>query len=434
MSDVVIEAESLGKEYRIGALLPGHRSLRETIVDGVSATARRLTFRRASRSPSSSGTIWALKDVNFQVRRGEVVGLIGRNGAGKSTLLKILSRITEPTTGQAVIHGRVGSLLEVGMGFHHELTGRENIFLNGAILGMKRAETLRNFDEIVTFAELERFIDTPVKFYSTGMYLRLAFGVAAHLESEILLVDEVLAVGDVLFQKKCLGKIGEIAKGGRTVFFVSHNMSAVQSLCSRGICLKPGGVAADGTVESAVNAYLETITDAQLANTALHEAPRKEGLGTRFRILSVRFEGVQDSQIPLWSPLRLRFDFETSEPVSAVSLGFSVYSMDREHLFTCEAADSDSLLELDGGTAGSAVGVVPHPNLAPARYVVDIRARSGSVAVDGIDSALMFEISPFGVSPWSTDRRFRPVSEWMYELPADRIVAEPLRPALSDQT
>lgn len=434
MSDVVIEAEDLGKEYRIGALLPGYRSLRETIVDGFSSAARRLSFRRAPGSRSSSGTIWALKDVNFEVLRGEVVGLIGRNGAGKSTLLKILSRITEPTTGRAVIHGRVGSLLEVGMGFHPELTGRENIFLNGAILGMKRVETFRNFDDIVTFAELEKFIDTPVKYYSTGMYLRLAFGVAAHLESEILLVDEVLAVGDVLFQKKCLGKIGEIAKGGRTVFFVSHNMSAIQSLCTRGICLKPGGVAADGTVESAVNAYLETIIDEQLANSALHAAPRKEGLGTRFRISSVRFEGVQDSQIPLWSPLRLRFDFETTEPLSAVSLGFSVYSMDREHLFTCESADSDSFLELEGGIAGSAVGEVPHPNLAPARYVVDIRARSGSAVVDAIDSALMFEISPFGVSSWSTDRRFRPVSEWNYQVLGNPMAVHPMRPAVSDRT
>jgi lipopolysaccharide transport system ATP-binding protein len=205
---------------------------------------------------SKKKTIWALRDVNFEVLQGEVVGLIGRNGAGKSTLLKILSRITEPTEGYAEIHGRVGSLLEVGMGFHGELTGRENIFLNGAIIGMKRAETLRNFDEIVAFAELEKFIDTPVKRYSTGMYLRLAFGVAAHLEADILLVDEVLAVGDVVFQKKCLGKIGDVSREGRTVFFVSHNMATIQDLCPKSILMQSGRIEAMGPSNEVIAHYL----------------------------------------------------------------------------------------------------------------------------------------------------------------------------------
>ncbi|MCA9896469.1 MAG: ABC transporter ATP-binding protein, partial [Anaerolineae bacterium] len=202
--------------------------------------------------------LWALKDVSFEVKRGEVVGIVGRNGAGKSTLLKILSRITEPTSGHAEIHGRVGSLLEVGTGFHPELTGRENIYMNGAILGMRRSEIDRQFDEIVAFAEIERFLDTPVKRYSSGMHVRLAFAVAAHLEPEILLVDEVLAVGDVEFQRKCLGKMEDVAQGGRTVIFVSHNMAAVKDLCQRAFLLKEGELEFVGSVDATIRRYLET--------------------------------------------------------------------------------------------------------------------------------------------------------------------------------
>ena len=227
--------------------------------------------------PSGSGcrwrtgarSIWALKDVSFDINRGEVVGIIGRNGAGKSTLLKILSEITEPTEGRVEIHGRVGSLLEVGTGFHPELTGRENVYLNGAILGMKRAEIERKFDEIVAFAEVEKFIDTPVKHYSSGMYLRLAFAVAAHLEPEILIVDEVLAVGDAAFQKKCLGKMAGVAKEGRTVLFVSHNMPAITRLCERAILLDEGRLLQDGVSHQVVKAYL----NAGLGTTAMREWP-----------------------------------------------------------------------------------------------------------------------------------------------------------------
>src|SRR5947208_2494386 len=220
-----ITVENLGKCYRVNDVdeRPAYRTLRETLASAVTLPARRL---RKSRD-NTADQFWALKDVAFQVQPGEVLGVIGRNGAGKSTLLKILSRITKPTTGRAAIRGRVGSLLEVGTGFHPELTGRENLFLNGAILGMRRTEIIRKFDEIVAFAEIDKFIDTPVKHYSSGMYMRLAFSVAAHLEPEILLIDEVLAVGDVNFQQKCLGKIGNVAQQGRTVVFVSHNLSAV---------------------------------------------------------------------------------------------------------------------------------------------------------------------------------------------------------------
>lgn len=260
MSDIAIRVENLGKRYRIGALQKRHDTLRDVIAskfkrrtdDGGRGTTVGL------RSPVSSRNdmIWAIKDVSFEVKRGEIVGVIGRNGAGKSTLLKILSRITKPTEGWADIHGRVGSLLEVGTGFHPELTGRENIYLNGAILGMHRFDIERKFDEIVAFAEIEKFIDTPVKRYSSGMYVRLAFAVAAHLEPEILLVDEVLAVGDTAFQKKCLGKIEDIGAQGRTVIFVSHNMPMILRLCERAILFNHGRVVADGKAHEVTSHYL----------------------------------------------------------------------------------------------------------------------------------------------------------------------------------
>jgi lipopolysaccharide transport system ATP-binding protein len=258
MTDIAIRTEGLGKQYRIGAVQGPYRTLRETITDLALAPARRVRAIANGR-PAGAGTetFWALRDVAFEIRRGEVVGVIGRNGAGKSTLLKILSRITEPTAGTAEIHGRVGSLLEVGTGFHNELTGRENIFLNGAILGMSRADIRRRFDDIVAFAEVEKFIDTPVKHYSSGMYLRLAFAVAAHLEPEILLVDEVLAVGDAQFQKKCLGKMEGVAKEGRTVLFVSHQMNAVQTLCPKTLWLQQGAVHDFGETRAIIAEYLK---------------------------------------------------------------------------------------------------------------------------------------------------------------------------------
>ncbi len=266
MSDLAIRVENLSKRYRIGARQTRHDTLRDALtakfkgatiaglpspVSGLASPGTGL----ASPVSGQSDLIWALKDVSFEVKRGEVVGIIGRNGAGKSTLLKILSRITKPTTGYADLYGRVASLLEIGTGFHQELTGRENIYLSGAILGMRKAEIDRKFDEIVAFSEIDKFIDTPVKRYSSGMYVRLAFAVAAHLEPEILLVDEVLAVGDAAFQKKCLGKMGDVAREGRTVLFVSHNMAAVRRLCLRGILLEGGRIQVSGDVDSVVDAY-----------------------------------------------------------------------------------------------------------------------------------------------------------------------------------
>jgi ABC-type polysaccharide/polyol phosphate transport system ATPase subunit len=249
MSDIAIRVENLSKLYRIGARLERHATLRDQIAEALAAPFRHLRGNGSQMAITHNlaDTIWALKDVSFEVKEGEVLGIIGRNGAGKSTLLKILSRITEPTEGYAETYGHVGTLLEVGTGFHPELTGRENIYLSGAILGMKRSEIIRKFDEIVSFAEVEKFVDTPVKRYSSGMYVRLAFAVAAHLEPEILLVDEVLAVGDGAFQKKCLGKMGDVAREGRTVLFVSHNFEAIKSLCSRALVIENGSVAEDNT-------------------------------------------------------------------------------------------------------------------------------------------------------------------------------------------
>lgn len=249
----IISVENLSKQYRIGARAP-YKTLRESIMNAFASPARMLR-----RNGSEENTIWALKDVSFEVQEGEVLGIIGRNGAGKTTLLKILSRVTEPTEGEVRLRGSIASLLEVGTGFHPELTGRENIYLNGAILGMSRQEIKSKFDEIVAFAEIEKFLDTPVKRYSSGMYVRLAFAVAAHLEPEILVVDEVLAVGDAQFQKKCLGKMGEVAKQGRTVLFVSHNMGAIEQLCSSAILLKNGKIAKNCTdVVSVIKEYVFT--------------------------------------------------------------------------------------------------------------------------------------------------------------------------------
>ena len=259
MNQVAIRCDGLAKQYHIGERVT-YRGLREVITDAIASPFRRV--RSALGGGSNNGhqdesTIWAMQDVSFEIHRGEAVGIIGKNGAGKSTLLKILSRITEPTRGQADIWGRVGSLLEIGTGFHPELTGRDNIYLNGAILGMKKAEIARKFDEIVAFSEVEKFIDTPVKRYSSGMYVRLAFAVAAHLETEILIVDEVLAVGDTQFQKKCLGKMDEVARHGRTVLMVSHNMAAIHSLCSRAILLEQGCSVRDGSPIEVTRLYLD---------------------------------------------------------------------------------------------------------------------------------------------------------------------------------
>ncbi|MEW5735385.1 MAG: ABC transporter ATP-binding protein [Thermodesulfobacteriota bacterium] len=289
MADLAISVENLAKEYQIGKAQSANTTMVELISEGFKAPFRRawgLMRGQASAASELSESLWALKDVSFTVQPGEVVGLIGRNGAGKSTLLKILSRITAPTRGRAEIHGRVGSLLEVGTGFHPELTGRDNIYLNGAILGMSREEIRGKFDQIVAFAEIEKFLDTPVKHYSSGMYVRLAFAVAANLEPEILLVDEVLAVGDKAFQDKCLNKMDDISHSGRTVLFVSHNMAAVLALCSRVVFLENGRVAADGPSQEVVQSYLSH--GAQTVGERVFASDERPG-NSSFEVVAVRF-------------------------------------------------------------------------------------------------------------------------------------------------
>jgi lipopolysaccharide transport system ATP-binding protein len=311
MQDPAIRVEKLSKLYRLGMLHRRHDTLRDALVAAVRAPIERLTDH-ASRSPHHDDTIWALQDVSFEVKRGEVLGIIGRNGAGKSTLLKILSRITEPTEGRAEIHGRVGSLLEVGTGFHQELTGRENIYLSGAILGMHRREIERKFDEIVDFSGVAKFIDTPIKRYSSGMNVRLGFSVAAHLEPEILLIDEVLAVGDAQFQKKCLGKMGEVAEGGRTVLFVSHNMVAVQSLCSRAIWLDEGRLRTDGPAGEVVSGYLRAARTATTTTQQFWQDKASAPGNDRVRLHGIRVRpenGVTSELISMNTPFVIEVQY-----------------------------------------------------------------------------------------------------------------------------
>ncbi|HOC43094.1 MAG TPA: ABC transporter ATP-binding protein [Thermoanaerobaculales bacterium] len=317
MSAPAIRSELLSKRYRLGERRP-FKSLRESLSGA---------FRRPLAGRRHREHIWALDAVSFEIAEGEAVGVIGRNGAGKSTLLKVLSRITQPTSGRAEVRGRIGSLLEVGTGFHPELTGRENISLNGAILGMKRAEIAAKFDEIVDFAGVERFIDTPVKRFSSGMYLRLAFAVAAHLEPEILLVDEVLAVGDLAFQKKCLGRMKSVSREGRTVLFVSHNLAAIRSLCSRALLLQDGRLEAAGPADEVIERYLR---DAAAGAASAVELPRPAGADTAVGI-SLRFtaeDGQPRTEFRLNEPWRIRFDFECLREADHVIAGVGICALE----------------------------------------------------------------------------------------------------------
>jgi len=321
MSDTVIRVEGLGKRYRIGAASKPPSSRLDAAWRLASAPFAYIGSML--REPTAEETLWALRDVSFEVHQGEVLGVIGRNGAGKSTLLKILSRITEPTEGKADIRGRVGSLLEVGTGFHPELTGRENIYLNGTILGMSKAEIARKFDEIVDFSGIERFIDTPVKRYSSGMYVRLGFAVAAHLETEVLLVDEVLAVGDAPFQKKCLGKMGDVAKEGRTVLFVSHNMKVMNRLCPRAVLLSEGNLVSDGPTHSVTRTYLESVVRATATRTwpDIGEAPGNEFV----RLRSVRICKEDDTTtqvVDIRKPVGVQLEFNVLKPGMLLSPNF----------------------------------------------------------------------------------------------------------------
>jgi lipopolysaccharide transport system ATP-binding protein len=331
MSNPIIKVNNLSKRYRIGAVEKG-KTFREVIMDGVSTPFRNLgRLRRLTRfkNGDEADVIWALKDVSFEVNEGEVLGIIGRNGAGKTTILKILSRITEPTSGYAELRGRVSSLLEVGTGFHPELTGRENIFLNGALLGMKKREIEQKFADIVSFAEIEKFLDTPVKRYSSGMYVRLAFAIAAQLEPEILLVDEVLAVGDIAFQKKCLGKMEEVAKGGRTVLFVSHNMGAVRSLCQSAIWMENGQIVKKGPVDEVVLDYEEHQLRHFDESVSVVERNPQEGKGKRIYISRVEMRNEKGEHTNLFrynEKLILIVEFGGELPGGGFSPEFRIYN------------------------------------------------------------------------------------------------------------
>ncbi|MEP6740890.1 MAG: polysaccharide ABC transporter ATP-binding protein [bacterium] len=396
MSDIAIRCEHLSKQYRIGER-ESYKALRDVITDGVSSPFRKLRSALRNGSASSNGSdsalstqhsslpseirnpnsesrnsFWALDDVSFEVKRGEVLGIIGRNGAGKSTLLKILSRITKPTKGHADIHGRVASLLEVGTGFHPELTGRENIYLNAAILGMRKAEVERNFDEIVAFSEVEKFIDTPVKRYSSGMYVRLAFAVAAHLEPEILIVDEVLAVGDAAFQKKCLGKMNDVAKAGRTVLFVSHNMGAIQRLCNRCMLVDTGRLSVDGDPRTVVPDYL----------SLAHHTGRFEQFNIRNQDCEVRFSVMDESGNPtkIWhfgQKLTVKVAISTRVPLIRPAVDISFHSDIQARLF---AFQSDKLGQGPDKIEGTwnITFEIENPGLTVAEMYFDIGVRQKS--------------------------------------------------------
>ncbi len=381
MPHVAIRCEKLGKQYRIGSP-ERYKTLRDTI-----STTALAPFKRFKNNPQNgNGHIWALKDVSFEIKSGEVVGIIGLNGAGKSTLLKILSRITEPTRGVAEIYGRVGSLLEVGTGFHPELTGRENIYLNGAILGMRKTEIDRKFDEIVAFAEVEKFLDTPVKRYSSGMYVRLAFGVAAHLETEVLLVDEVLAVGDAQFQKKCFEKMSEIGTQGRTILFVSHNMSAVRSICKQALIIEKGVVVAQGEIDETVDRYLSRINASQSQNGAVET--------NTFSVTSVQVSSLAGSVIKTFDRVEVKVQFVPKREIQDPGLYVSFLTMDSRRLTGLDLKDFVTAAPLPAGEVAELGFTIESLPLLPGSYQLEIHLKDMSRSlVEIVPRTFEFEVA-----------------------------------------
>jgi lipopolysaccharide transport system ATP-binding protein len=389
-ADVSIRVDGLGKRYRI-AHREHYYTIRDQIVKAATAPFRKLASLGRPRENGTAGHhfFWALKDVCFELHRGEVLGIIGRNGAGKSTLLKLLSRITEPTEGYADVYGRVGSLLEVGTGFHQELSGRENIFMSGALLGMNKAEIRSKFDEIVAFSECEAFIDTPVKRYSSGMYTRLAFAVAAHLEPEILIVDEVLAVGDASFQKKCLGKMGEVAQHGRTVLFVSHNMAAVQALCKKALLLSQGKVQEVGPVNQVVQTYLRTAAETE-ANP-LDQRRDRQGDGSA-RFTAVRIETAdQGGLITTASRLKVTVDYESDRPLRNPRFLVTVYDLTNTGIFLLDTDMIGGLPETLP-PRGSLTCVTDPIRVTPGRCYVNLAMYKSGGMADHVECAAYFDV------------------------------------------
>ena len=398
VSDAAIRVENLAKKYRIG--------VSEAPAKGVQARVRRTLsspfthLRQMARPPTEAETLWALRDVSFDVKRGEVMGIIGRNGAGKSTLLKILSRITEPSCGRTVVQGRVGSLLEVGTGFHPELSGRENIYLNGAILGMRRAEIDRKFDEIVAFSGVERFLDTPVKRYSSGMYVRLAFAVAAHLETEILLIDEVLAVGDAEFQRKCLGKIGDVSREGRATLLVSHNLGSIARLCRRAVLLQAGRLACDGLAEIVLAEYLNSQSSSSAIAVMGHD-DRPEAPVVITRCWIENAQGSVTNVVASTEPFVVVFDLLARQAVKDVEMSIRVHSSVGAPLFTSDlSAGSD----FDGRVPVGQYQLrmtLPGEFLAPDSYTITVGVHRPNVFwLDLREHILTFTVEEMGSVMW----------------------------------